>query len=188
MSVEKQTDPLTGNPLPHREADDTEQVYFHGSPLLRAELATGWFWVLLGLIIIAIPITWGILAKEGSGPLWWMYLIGAVVGLIVLLIPWIKTKSVAYKITNYRIDIERGIIARRINTMELWHVDDINLDQGVLERLLGVGTITIFSNDKTTPRLPIRGLPSPRPLFDSLKQRIIAVKRQRGVIKMDMGG
>ena len=30
-------------------------------------------------------------------------------------------------------------------------------------------------------------LPNPRPLFETLKQRIIAVKRQRGVVKMDIG-
>jgi membrane protein YdbS with pleckstrin-like domain len=187
--VEKKEDPITGNPLPHKEADDTEQVYFQGSPLLRAEIATGFWWILAGLIVIAIPITWGVLAKPGSSsvPPWWAYLAGAVIGLILILVPWIKTKAIRYKITNYRIDIERGIIARRINTMELWHVDDINFDQGFLERILGVGTITVFSNDKTTPKLIIHGLPSPRPLFDSMKQRIISVKRQRGVIKMDVG-
>lgn len=185
--AEIREDPITGNPLPHKEADDTEQVYFQGSPLLRAEIATGWWWILAGLVVIAIPITWVSLAKAGHGPPWWGYLAAAVIGLILIFIPWIKTKAVRYKITNYRIDIERGIIARRINTMELWHVDDINFDQGLLERILGVGTITIFSNDKTTPKLSIHGLPSPRPLFDSMKQRIISVKRQRGVIKMDVG-
>jgi hypothetical protein len=54
--------------------------------------------------------------------------------------------------------------------------------------MLGVGTITIVSNDATTPRLELKSLPRPRPLFDSLKQRIIAVKRQRVVIKMDVVG
>jgi hypothetical protein len=44
-----------------------------------------------------------------------------------------------------------------------------------------------MSNDKTTPQLVLHGLPKARPLFDALKQRIIAVKRQRGVIKMDVG-
>jgi hypothetical protein len=52
---------------------------------------------------------------------------------------------------------------------------------------MGVGSITVFSNDKTTPKLELKGLPNPRPLFESLKQRVIAVKRQRGVIKMDLG-
>jgi hypothetical protein len=39
----------------------------------------------------------------------------------------------------------------------------------------------------TTPRLDLVGLPNARPLFEALKTRIIAVKRQRGVVKMDTG-
>jgi hypothetical protein len=66
-------------------------------------------------------------------------------------------------------------------------VDDIEFQQSFFDRLMGVGNITVFSNDKTTPQLHLRGLPNPRPLFESLKQRVIAVKRQRGVIKMDIG-
>jgi hypothetical protein len=52
---------------------------------------------------------------------------------------------------------------------------------------MGTGTITIMSHDKTTPKLVLHGIPHPRPVFESLKQRIIAVKRQRGVVKMDVG-
>ena len=33
----------------------------------------------------------------------------------------------------------------------------------------------------------MHSIPHSRPLFEQLKQRIIAVKRQRGVIKMDSG-
>jgi hypothetical protein len=53
--------------------------------------------------------------------------------------------------------------------------------------MLKVGTIRVMSHDQTTPRLELTGLPEPRPIFESLKQRVIAVKRQRGVIKMDVG-
>jgi len=67
-------------------------------------------------------------------------------------------------------------------------VEDIQLKQSVMSRILGVGTITIFSLDETNHELHMQGIPHPRPVFESLKQRIIAVKRQRGVIKMDTGG
>jgi hypothetical protein len=103
-------------------------------------------------------------------------------------IPVIIMKSVRYRVSNYRIDFERGIFGKKIDTLELWHVDDIKMEQSFADRMLGVGTITVLSNDTSTPRLPLRGLPNPRPLFESLKQRVIAVKRQRGVVKMDMGG
>jgi membrane protein YdbS with pleckstrin-like domain len=186
----QENDPMTGDPQPHKPAEDTEQVYYEGSPLLRGELAKGWIWVLLGLAVLVGTVLWYFrnTSPEGVRPFpWWVLLAAAAVGLLLVLIPWIKTKTVSYKITNYRIDIEQGLVARKIDTMELWHVDDIQLNQGVFERLLGVGTLTVMSDDQSTPQLPLRGLPNPKSLFDSLKQRVIAVKRQRGVIKMDVG-
>jgi hypothetical protein len=92
-----------------------------------------------------------------------------------------------YRITNYRIDFERGWLGKTIDTLELWHVEDIRYHQTFLDRLLNVGTITVVSHDESLPRLELKGLPNPRPLFETLKQRVIAVKRQRGVIKMDTG-
>ena len=172
----------------HRVADDQEQIFYEGSPVLRSELARGFIWIAIGLVIIAAPIVIWIMAKEGTHPFaWWWFLVALVIGLGFILVPWIRTKSICYKITNYRIDIERGLLSKRIDTLELWHVDDIKLQQSFLDRMLGVGTMTVYSGDDTTPELPIRGLPGARPLFESVKQRVIAVKRQRGVVKMDLG-
>jgi membrane protein YdbS with pleckstrin-like domain len=185
-----ENDPITGDPRPHKPAEDTEQVYYEGSPLLRGELAKGWYWVLLGLAVIAGVAYWWAARRDAAGnpPFpWWVLLVAAAVGLVLLLFPWIRTKMVRYKVTNYRIDFEQGLVSRSIDTMELWHVDDIRMSQGLLERILGVGTLTITSDDHSTPQLAMRGLPNPRSLFDTLKQRVIAVKRQRGVIKMDSG-
>ena len=109
------------------------------------------------------------------------------VGLLLMVIPLLIVKQLRYRISNYRIDYEKGLLGKKIETLELWHVDDIEFQQSFFDRIMGVGQITVFSNDKTTPRLELKGLPNPRPLFESLKQRVIAVKRQRGVIKMDLG-
>jgi uncharacterized membrane protein YdbT with pleckstrin-like domain len=106
---------------------------------------------------------------------------------VFVLIPIIMVKTYRYRISNYRIDYERGLLSRNIDTLELWHVEDISFHQSLLDRILGVGTIMVISHDDTNPRLELKSLPNPRPIFDMLKQRIIAVKRQRGVIKMDVG-
>ncbi len=118
---------------------------------------------------------------------WWIGAIVILTGLGMPLIPWIMTKRVRYRITNYRIDFERGLLAKNIDTMELWHVEDLRFHQSLLARIMDVGTITIVAHDETMPQLQLLGIPKPRPLFEMLKQRVIAVKRQRGVIKMDNG-
>jgi membrane protein YdbS with pleckstrin-like domain len=173
---------------PHREAGDTEEIYYQGSPMIRGAIGRIFLWALLGILMLAAPIAFKMLSKEHEWPVWWLTLAFVVVGLILLCIPVLIVKSVRYRISNYRIDYERGILGKRIDTLELWHVEDIQFRQSFLDRILGVGNLTVISHDDTTPRLDMRGVPNPRPLFDTLKQRIIAVKRQRGVVKMDSGG
>lgn len=177
--------PQSTEDRPHKPADDKEVVYFEGSPLLRGEIGKTILCGIIGILLIAVPFVYA--TVQDRWPPWWATGLLILIGLGVMLIPVLIIRSIRYRVSNYRIDYERGIFSRNIDTLELWHVDDISFHQSFLDRILNVGTITITSDDKSTPNLPLQGVPNPRPLFDSLKQRVIAVKRQRGVIKMDMG-
>jgi membrane protein YdbS with pleckstrin-like domain len=177
--------PVDDRDRPHKPADDREEVYFQGTPMLRGELGRLFGFGLLGVVLMAVPIFWRAMYKEWWP--WWLILGCFILGLAALSIPWLLTRFMHYRVGNYRIDFERGILSKNIDTLELWHVEDIRFHQSLIDRMLGVGTITIVSNDESTPRLELKSLPNSRQLFDQLKQRVIAVKRQRGVIKMDLG-
>lgn len=179
--------PSTGaDAAPHRPPDDLEEVYYEGSPLLRGALGKGFLWIFGGIVLIAAAIAIPVVLKPNSIP-WWAYLILAVIGLCMILVPLIRSKTVRYRISNYRIDFERGLLGKDIDTLELWHVEDIRFHQSLIDRMLGVGNITVVSHDETMPMLVMHDIPHSRELFEQLKQRIIAVKRSRGVIKMDPG-
>ena len=182
------TDLLTGGAGgPHSPADDQETVYYEGSPLLRGELGLVLTWLAVGLVLAAIPVIWYFVADAGRGPPWWIWLL-VLVGVALVFFPSLWVKRHRYKITNYRIDYEFGLISTNIDTLELWHVDDIRMHQGPIDKLFGVGTILIEADDRSTPKLQLKSVHNPRPLYENLKQRVIAVKRQRGVIKMNTGG
>ena len=180
--------PYENGAAPHKEADDREEVYYEGSPMIRGQLGKIILWAIVGILFLAAPILWKVFQREHNWPIWWATLACVLIGGVLLLIPVLIVKSVRYRISNYRIDFERGIFGKRIDTLELWHVEDIQFNQSFFDRILGVGNITVITHDDTTPRLPMIGIPNPRPLFETLKQRVIAVKRQRGVVKMDVGG
>jgi membrane protein YdbS with pleckstrin-like domain len=169
---------------PHRPPDDAEEVYYEGSPLVRGMLGRNAIWVGLGLILIGLAIASAILHWKIP---WWGELTMAVVGIILLFVPVIRTKATRYRVTNYRIDYERGLLSKNIDTLELWHVEDIRFHQSILDRILGVGDVTVVSHDDSMPLLDMHSIPNSRALYEQLKQRVIAVKRQRGVIKMDPG-
>ncbi|MGC4032105.1 MAG: PH domain-containing protein [Tepidisphaeraceae bacterium] len=176
--------------IPHPDpdvttADDTQVTYYEGSPKLRGELGMLAMWSLIGLILLAVPI----LAHLGlqNGVPWWFIAGGVVIGLICWVLPGILVRRERYRITNYRIDIERGLLFKNFDTIELWHVEDVSLRQSPIDRIFNVGTITVVSHDPTSPRLQLDSIANPRQLLETLKTRIISVKRQRGVIKVDGG-
>ena len=179
-------DHLTGQTGPHAALeDDQEVVYYEGSPLLRGELGLVLIWIVVGLVLILGPVAW---MYYGNPPGSYLWLIAIPIGIACMFIPALWVKRNRYKITNYRIDHEFGLLSKNYDTLELWHVNDVSMRQGPVDRIFGVGTISIESDDRSTPHLELRSLAKPRQLLESLKQRVIAVKRQRGVIKMDMGG
>lgn len=169
----------------HRPPDDVEEVYFDGTPSLKGEAGTLVLLGLIDLVLIAGAVVGG-LALGGLGLLITVPA-AAIVSLLLFAYPVLRLRSRRYKITNYRIDYEQGLLSKSIDTLELWHVEDIAFRQSLSDRILGVGTIIVLSHDDTMPQLEMKGLPDPRRLFDLLKQRVISVKRQRGVLKIDSG-
>ena len=175
----------TPGTAPHAEANDQEEVYYQGSPMLRGHFGHMFLCTFIGLVLIAVPIVWVHYMK--SHMLWWIIISFIAAGIITMIIPMLLVKRTRYRITNYRIDFERGWLSTTIDTLELWHVEDIKFHQSLWEKIVGVGSIAILSHDDTTPNLALHGVPHARQLFTTLEQRIIAVKRQRGVLKVDSG-
>lgn len=163
---------------------DDHTVYYEGTPRLRGELSVLAIWTLIGAVIIAAPYLLALAKVEFS---WIVYAVCILIGIICWVIPSLLVRRNYYRITNYRIDWEHGLIFKSMDTLELWHVEDVSLRQGPLDRIFNVGTIMVISGDQTTPQLPLRSISHPRKLLETLKSRIIAVKRQRGVVKLDMG-
>ena len=174
---------VTPHDISAPKANDPEKVYYEGSPLVRGNIGSLLMFFLIGAVLIAGPILYWYF--KGVWPHWAITVGCIVVGLILWIAPTVWARTIRYRISNYRIDFERGLLGKTIDTTELWHVDDIQFHQSFVERLLGVGTITVFASDQTSPAMPLRGLPRPREIFDALKARVIAIKRSRGVIKMD---
>ncbi len=186
IPTSKTTPPATvSDERVHKPAGDAEEVYYEGTPQLRGHLGQASLFWLLGIAVILIPVLIGGYFKSHIP--WWLNLAFVLIGIILLIVPVLTVKRTRYRITNYRIDFERGWLSTSIDTMELWHVEDLKFHQSLIERIMGVGTIEIFSHDDTTPNLYMRGIPNARQLFSTLQQRIIAVKRQRGVLKVDSG-
>jgi len=137
-------------------------------------------WVFAAVASIAL-LTAGILWVRGL--LYWTILLAAILilwlyGLCVLTY---RRLSVRYVLTSQRFIHESGILRRVNDRIEVIDMDDIAYVQGLLERLVGVGTIRISSSDRTHPTLDIRGIDDVQAvseLFDNARR---AERRLRGL-------
>lgn len=66
--------------------------------------------------------------------------------------------AVHYRLTPQRFIHERGILKRVTDRIEVIDMDDISYEQGIIERMLGVGTLKITSSDRTHPKLILLGI------------------------------
>jgi uncharacterized membrane protein YdbT with pleckstrin-like domain len=62
---------------------------------------------------------------------------------LLVLLPLIDFFTSEFVITNKRIIIKIGLISRRTIELNISKVESVNVDQGVLGRILGYGTISI---------------------------------------------
>ena len=67
--------------------------------------------------------------------------IAAVIAGLTLVIGWLRRVSTKYLITTQRLRISRGIVSKKVQETRLERVQNVNYEQGVLDRLLGVGTV-----------------------------------------------
>jgi membrane protein YdbS with pleckstrin-like domain len=130
------------------------RVVYEGTPSWKA-----WFWQYFFA---------GILMPVVIGLIWW--------GILQL-----TRKSTRYKITDRTIDMEKGLFSKTIDTLQLWRVRDLEFRQSLLERMLGIARIIVFTSDKTDPELVIDGLPASREIFDRMKDAAELARQQRVV-------
>jgi membrane protein YdbS with pleckstrin-like domain len=153
-----------------------ETDIFKLSPVARAFSGQ----ILLGVILIGLGVGLAIRAPNFSWPRW-VALVPLALGMLVLLLVWIRVKSCSYRLTNERLFIRRGWLAKHVNELELYRVKDVVVDQGVLQRLLGYGTITVLADDDTTPQVDLDRISSPTKIKEMIRTQYRAARQREGV-------
>lgn len=90
-------------------------------------------------------------------------------------------RSLRFRVTSTAIEIERGILSKRIDVLQLWRCRDIRYKQRLSDRLLGIAHIEVFAQDHATPHLEIVGMPASRQLFEQLRDSIEIQRQAKNV-------
>jgi hypothetical protein len=86
-----------------------------------------------------------------------------------------------YTITSERIKIIHGFVGRQVENFELIRVQDLDLKQGVGERVLGIGDIVIRGQDPSNPEIILRNIPKPEEVYEILRRAWLEARKRYGL-------
>jgi hypothetical protein len=147
---------------------------FEGTAAHSASLNQYAKWTLVSIAGGAIAI--GINAMDWGLPGWGLALLW-LAGVPGLLWTYLTVISTKYKVSARRIETEEGVLAKKVETLELWRVLDVEYSQSLLDRILKNGRIKLISTDQTNPELLLHGLPNHRALFEQLRDAVQAARQ-----------
>jgi len=122
------------------ELSQGEHVLFEGHPSWRSTLG----YYLKGLLVVAAAAAVAALASliaEDEVQAGWIVTAALVTLALVLVAGYLKRIATTYTITNRRLHIKRGIVARATQEARLERVQNVNTEQSALQRILQVGTV-----------------------------------------------
>ncbi|HET6847979.1 MAG TPA: PH domain-containing protein [Gaiellales bacterium] len=153
-----------------------ESVVWKGHPSWKALLLYYLKWTLVSLIPAAI---WVGLDRAMSGPPSpTIFAALTLLGLILTYIGgWIKRATTHYTVTDNRIHIRTGLVSRREHSTQLSRVQNVNVTQTIMQRLLGIGDVDwdTAGTEEAESDFRFVGIEDPSSLVRIVDQRLHAI-------------
>jgi membrane protein YdbS with pleckstrin-like domain len=111
----------------------------------------------------------------------WQWIL-VVVTLGLALIPyWIRSVSTRYELTTQRVRIERGLLSKVKDSIELFRIDHFDLHKPLGMRLTGNCLLHLRSSDASFATVVLYGIPGLEQLADALRECSLRERSRRRV-------
>jgi membrane protein YdbS with pleckstrin-like domain len=148
------------------------EVIYEGVPRWQSYLRA---YVIAGAALLALPIVGYVAASAwASDPGVSAIAVGVplAAGAVAFATVHGARRAKRIRITSHNIEREYGVLSKRIDVLELWRCRDVRYRQSLLDRLLRIAHLEIYTGDVATPHLVIAGIPSSRELFQRIRDAI----------------
>lgn len=112
------------------------------------------------------------------------FLILGSVTLLTMLYGCLYLSKLQFIITAEQLIIQHGVIHRTSDYIELYRVVDFSENRDILEQLFGLKTVSIYSGDRTNPKLDIYGVQERVEVVALIRERVEYNTRRRGVYEI----
>jgi uncharacterized membrane protein YdbT with pleckstrin-like domain len=140
-----------------------ERVIYRGHPSWRAIIG---FYLKGALVGAAAGVLAGLIDSSTSLGI----LVFVVILAITILVGFIKRVATVYTITDRRLNIKVGIIARKVQETRLQRVQNVNYNQGVYERIMQIGDVEFTTAGTDESNFVFAGVAQPEEVVKQVEQ------------------
>lgn len=155
--------PQSAIPVRHDDNDDIEAVIFQVRPTMLF-IKIGYAAAIVGAILLTV-----LLAMVRFVEIPWYYSLPVALGL--LLIPayyHLKRNMIRYTLTDSKIEIDYGLIARTTRNIPLAKIQDVTVSASIMQRLLGFGDVVVENASELGGTTVLHNINNPRHHADLL--------------------
>lgn len=152
---------------PARYDDDVESVIFSARPTMLF-IKVGYSLAILAAILLVILLS---LIKFVTIPLY----ISVPIALALLLIPayyHLKRNMVRYTLTDSKIEIDYGLIARTTRNIPLAKIQDVTVSASIPQRILGFGDVVVDNASELGGTTVLHNINNPRQYADLILREL----------------
>jgi uncharacterized membrane protein YdbT with pleckstrin-like domain len=144
-------------------------------------------WTIFGaaIAVVVLGIAVGIFVEIIDNGYWYIGAAIAGIGLLMAIGPAIRYISSEFAVTNKRVLSKVGFIERESDENLLSKVEAIGVDQGIIGRLLGFGTVTMTGTGGTQEAFAM--ISDPLEFRRQIQSQVVALDEQRAAGQVSPG-
>jgi uncharacterized membrane protein YdbT with pleckstrin-like domain len=96
---------------------------------------------------------------------------GMLVAVLLAIAPVISVYSTRYTVTSERVIQRNGLISRRTSQVEITDIRNVQVKQGILQRIFGVGDVGVSTAAQAGLEIEFKGIRSPQVVADAIRAR-----------------
>jgi len=145
-----------------------------------------WTIFLKAILVVLLGVALGIVLYVNEPAYWWAGAALAGIGLLLAIPPLIRYTSTEFAVTNKRLLSKVGFVERESDETLLSKIEAVAVDQSILGRLLGFGTLTITGTGGTDEAFP--RIARPLEFRRQIQGQVVALEERRGFAPSSSAG
>jgi uncharacterized membrane protein YdbT with pleckstrin-like domain len=99
------------------------------------------------------------------------------IGVLILIVWWIRCLATSLVITESRVTLRKGLLSKATNDVLIADIRNVKVSQSFLQRIFGVGAVAVSTSGQSDMEIEVHGVPAPDRIKSIINDRRTGVRR-----------